>query len=363
MAVPKETIWPIESHSIAKHEILRRYLEAWFPILNSFNGQIVYIDGFCGPGRYLKGEEGSPIIALKVALDHRSKLSGELKFIFIDEHKDRINHLLQEIKDLNPPGHFNIKTLCSTFQDQYYPIIEDIEKGAVRTPPIFAFVDPFGFSGIPYSIIANLLKKARSDVLITFMIDSINRWLSHPEEKIPENIIETFGTKEVLSILKLSSGRIEKLRALYQNQLHKVAKYVRYFQMCDKNDRPIYYLFFATNHELGHLKMKEAMWKTDVSGLYSFSDATNPAQIVLLEEDATYKLKDELIRKFSSLGQLTGKQVKSFVQNETAFLKKHMTQVLIELESDNAISVAKNKIDGKKRRAKSYPDEVLITFT
>ncbi|MFQ5431011.1 MAG: three-Cys-motif partner protein TcmP, partial [Nitrospinota bacterium] len=89
MAVPKDTIWPIDPHSIAKHEILRRYLEAWFPILNRFHGRIVYIDGFCGPGRYLEGEKGSPIIALNVAANHRNELAGDLIFIFIDERKDR----------------------------------------------------------------------------------------------------------------------------------------------------------------------------------------------------------------------------------------------------------------------------------
>jgi len=50
MATPKETLWEIDPHTKAKHEILRRYLNAWFPILNSWNNRIIYIDGFSGPG-------------------------------------------------------------------------------------------------------------------------------------------------------------------------------------------------------------------------------------------------------------------------------------------------------------------------
>jgi three-Cys-motif partner protein len=65
MAKPTETLWEIEPHTKAKHEILRRYLGAWFPILGSKIPKIVYIDGFCGPGRYKGGEEGSPIIAIR----------------------------------------------------------------------------------------------------------------------------------------------------------------------------------------------------------------------------------------------------------------------------------------------------------
>jgi len=68
---------------MAKHAILRRYLDAWFPILtqqasslarkfkNASNREVLFIDGFAGPGEYANGEEGSPVIALKAALDHR----------------------------------------------------------------------------------------------------------------------------------------------------------------------------------------------------------------------------------------------------------------------------------------------------
>ena len=67
MATPIETLWEIDPHTRAKHEILQRYLEAWFPILSSYHHRIVYIDGFAGPGRYKGGELGSPIIALGLA--------------------------------------------------------------------------------------------------------------------------------------------------------------------------------------------------------------------------------------------------------------------------------------------------------
>jgi len=51
MTTPKETLWDIDPHTTAKHEILQRYMKAWFPILGSYHHRIVYIDGFAGPGR------------------------------------------------------------------------------------------------------------------------------------------------------------------------------------------------------------------------------------------------------------------------------------------------------------------------
>lgn len=69
--------WSIPPHTQAKHEILRYYLGAWFPILATTRHRLLYIDGFTGPGEYKGQEDGSPIIALKVAKDH--KLSDKLQ--------------------------------------------------------------------------------------------------------------------------------------------------------------------------------------------------------------------------------------------------------------------------------------------
>ena len=97
--------WSIEPHTQAKHEILKYYLGAWFPILASIQRRLLYIDGFAGPGEYKGGEDGSPIIALKVAKDH--KLSGklqhpgmELVFFFIEVDEARFQNLERKLAEL-----------------------------------------------------------------------------------------------------------------------------------------------------------------------------------------------------------------------------------------------------------------------
>lgn len=66
------TTWPLEPHTSAKHEIMRRYLGGWFPILGSAHRRIVFIDGFAGPGVYDHGQHGSPVIALNTLLNHQA---------------------------------------------------------------------------------------------------------------------------------------------------------------------------------------------------------------------------------------------------------------------------------------------------
>ena len=69
-----ETVWDIEPHTAKKHEILRRYFQAWLPILGRYNSRLLYVDAFAGPGEYSKGEDGSPLVILKAARDHVLKL-------------------------------------------------------------------------------------------------------------------------------------------------------------------------------------------------------------------------------------------------------------------------------------------------
>lgn len=363
MTMQNETLWEITPHTKAKHEILRRYLQAWFPILNRHHGRIIYIDGFCGPGRYKGGEIGSPLIVLDAAITHRKEMRGELIFLFIDERKDRITHLQQELKTRSIPTNFKVFPKCGRFQEKLEQVFRSIEEGTGRLAPTFMFVDPFGISGIPFPTIERLLMQKGCEALITFMVDPMNRWLEHPNEGITQHIVEAFGTKECLKIANESDGRIIALRALYQRQLDGVAKFVRDFEIRDCNDRILYYLFFATNNSVGHLKMKEAMRKIDPDGEFRFSDATDPNQMVLFEADITSILIKLFRDQFKEKGYISCEEVRRYVENETAYLKKDMTKALKQEELAGRVCTKPMKTDGAKRIKNTYPDGAMITFT
>lgn len=362
MATPKETLWELDPHTKAKHEILRRYLAAWFPILGTYHSRIVYIDGFCGPGRYKNGEPGSPMIALDVALNHRKSTTGEIVFWFIEERDDRLAHLKQELAAVSVPAHFKVTAESGRFHEKFGSVLGSIETDKNALAPTFAFIDPFGFSGIPFSLIERLLGHNRCEAYITFMVDAINRFLEHPEDKVVQHIVEAFGGDEAVRIAKGSGDRIVKLRELYQSKLSAVAKYVRFFEMRDRQDRTQYYLFFATNSERGHVKMKEAMWKVDPDGDFRFSDATNPGQLVLFEADPTSVLAAQVRDEFREKGTVTGFQVRTFVEDRTAYLKKHMTSALKQEEESGHLKVDELKTDKKRRRANTFPDEARLTW-
>ena len=361
MATPKDTIWDIERHTVIKHQILKNYLQAWFPILSKYKSRIIYIDGFSGPGRYSKGELGSPIIALTTALEHKTALTGEIMFIFIDEDTARIDNLKQEVAKLKLPTNFKTYIEHGEFEKVIGNVISDIEKNGKQLAPTFAFIDPFGFSGLPFDLVSKLLNFQSSEVFINFMVDSINRFVNHPEEKNKEHIIQLVGIAEISEMLSASSDRISTLRDVYQKQLKTVAKFVRFFEMQDDHDRTIYYLFFGSNNSLGHLKMKEAMWKVDSEGDFRFSDKTNPDQATLFSADHTQSLLKIMKSRFGSVC-LNVLEIRKFVEDETVFLAKHMKESLRFGEENGLVAVNPQKVDGTKRKKGSFPDGTLVTL-
>lgn len=361
MSKNKSTIWEIEPHTLAKHEILRRYLGAWFAVLGSKIPRIVYLDGFCGPGMYQGGEPGSPIIALDVAKGLESRIPNtEIVFFFIDERSDRLNHLQKQIDGRDLPQNFRILTHAGEFQETIADLFDSMKAGR-SLAPTFAFIDPFGFKGIPFDLVSRLLQNSRTEVFINIMIDHINRFVESPDAQIQQHIVDLFGTEEVLDIIQNSPDRFMALRELYQRQLKKVARIVRFFEMRDKRHRPIYYLFFATNHPLGHSKMKEAFWKADPQSGYSFSDATNPDQPFLLKLDPSDSLARDLMARYAN-STIDTESIRRYVEDETPFVAGHMKSALKILESEDRICPNPIKQDGKPRRKGTFPDGVNIRF-
>jgi three-Cys-motif partner protein len=333
---PKTTIWELEPHTAAKHEILRRYVQAWAPILSQGNfPHLVFVDGFAGPGRYSKGEEGSPIIAIKAVTEQQRPIKAKVDFHFIELDKGRSDHLASEIAALMLPS--NVTTNIHggrSFQDTFPEVWKSYAPRPGRSrPPTFVFIDPFGFK-IPFSYVTEVLKAQSCEVLITFMFEEINRFLSQGQQ--PENFDDLFGCRDWREGVNigLPRERVKFLHDLYQRQLTQAAgaSFVRSFAMRNERNTMDYFLFFATNNELGLRKMKEAMWRVDESGTYTFSDATDPNQSVLFSAEPDRQLLTRLIvDKFAGI-ETTPKEIERFAVHHTPFRETHYKKALQALE-------------------------------
>lgn len=92
--------WGYPPHTKAKHDMLASYLDGWYPILSKWNGRLLFLDGFAGRGRYVTGEEGSPLIALERLIKHRhfdQMKHRKSVFFFVEADEDNANSLRTEL--------------------------------------------------------------------------------------------------------------------------------------------------------------------------------------------------------------------------------------------------------------------------
>jgi len=357
-----DTLWEIEPHTQAKHEILRRYLGAWFAILGSRIPRIVYIDGFCGPGRYSGGEDGSPIIALQEAKRQPILAKITVTFLFIDERPDRISYLKSILAKISVPSNFTIECIVNKFENTLTDIFDALTREKRNLAPTFAFIDPFGFKGASFSLVQRLLANQSTEIFITIMIKDINRFVEHPNPAEREHIKGLLGvTDEEIDKVISSRDRVLAFRQLYQEKLRQCARFVRFFEMRDRQNNVLYDLFFASNHPLGHARMKEVFWKVDCQSGFCFSDRTDPNQPVLFDLDPSKDLARELVKKYNGKTIAT-KNIFEYVENDTAYIKSHAKLALSHLEKSNAITVESVKTDGTKRRKGTFPDAVVVHF-
>jgi len=361
LAAPRDTLWPLEPHTKAKHRILQAYLERWFPILASWHRRVIYFDGFAGPGRYAGGEPGSPIIALEVARNHRAAINAECVFTFVEERADRAAHLDQEIKALSLPAHFKPEVERGKCDAVLAARLDGVDAQGLQIAPTFAFIDPFGVTGIPFPLVERLLRRDRCEVFITFMTGTIQRFVTD----LPAQVNELVGVPDAAAQISAASDRVLAARQLYAASLRRRAKFVRFFEMRNDVGVPVYDLFFATNHHLGHRKMKEAMWSVDESGDYSFRDGVDPAQARLFRDAYQGLLGPEMLKRFAG-HTVSSEKVIEFVWDETAYLEKHDKGTLRTFETDGIggkkVAVAEKKADGSKRKKGTFPDGTIIKF-
>lgn len=241
--------WKYREHTKVKHILLEKYLAAWIPILGKWNTKICYFDGFAGRGEYYKstGEVlalGSPIIALQVAnrlLEQcserrRKPYFDEFICVAIEKDKDNFNNL-EKVLEREKTNIKNWRKITVIKENgEFANVINDIfkhlgkEKGVLV--PSFFFVDPFGFSGIPYRIIEQILSNPKTEVFFTFMVRDISRFIQLNELKDTFN--ELFGTDNWKNILNSSKRPEIALIDLYREQLHEVAnvEYSWPFRVC-----------------------------------------------------------------------------------------------------------------------------------
>lgn len=368
--------WEAQPHTLAKIDILRGYLNAWFPILSMSNSgrSIYYIDGFAGPGRYEHGQPGSPLVALECAggalvtgFQRGNWRAGPVYCLFVETDRNSVASLKAELAA--SPIHKWIHQ--QTYFGEFDLIVQQLRQdhpAAFADSPLFVFLDPFGPTGLTFDTVAALLRSPRSEVLLHFDADGATRMIQALEDGYNTSsqvqLDRVFGGSGwTHGIVRSDDDRVDfdkttkRLAEYYLAQLRKVAEYSFPFQMITPQKREVsevgYYLIFASNHPLGLIKMKEAMRRVGQDGGYRFSNfrANRPLLFTSNKDISVDALL--LHSRFAGEVRVPWKKVLQWVLNETSEISPK--PLLSHLERNGLIQV--HSPEARKRRF-TYPERI-----
>lgn len=324
MTKPNDTLWPYTEHTRAKHQLLVGYLHAWFPIIASQSNAINVIDGFAGPGRYVDGEPGSPLLMIDAFVGHRNASpamkAADVYFDFVEERHDRVEYLQDQLSKLTLPANVHIEPVHEgSFDDVMSKILDGIPATA-GLAPTFAFVDPFGYTGHGIQLSSRILRFKKCEVLIYVPWPHIARFIHQSSiEAALDNLFGDTSWKAARVAKGKSAERI--LNDLFLERVRQAAGFALPFEIDAASGRGWagYTLYFGTRSIRGLEKMKQAMWKVDPTEGSGFAYSANPDQLVMFDRSPDFtRLEAALMRRFG-VDPFTIEMAERFTTVDTPF--------------------------------------------
>lgn len=264
-----------------KHALLEKYLHPWLYKITEVDSHIRYIDGFAGWGRYEDGSPGSPVIAMQVVKEDIEGEVGRLNekldnfdCTFVEKSSENYESLRSEVKKEKEacPSQVSVDVENCKFSEFAENFVDDHESGVC---PSFIFIDPFGFGGVPFDVVDDLinLRSEGIELFITFMSGKMARFMDSDTHQIA--IEEILGTDQWEQRVDADSRdeRAEQFMRLYEEQLREAAnvEYVWPFEMKKEQTRQTnYYLVHATNHFDGFKIMKDIMFNEGADDKFAY---------------------------------------------------------------------------------------------
>lgn len=251
----------------AKHFILRGYLqELAFKVLHGWD--IAYVDGFSGPWESKTDDfsDTSFMIAIGVLKDAQDKVAAQtgvrrkVKCFFSEKDAKAYEQMSAAVAAFNRPVEgFEIKT----FHGEFVDAVEEIRTFVGRSFPLI-FIDPTGWTEYPFTKIAPLFAPSKCEALINFIYDHINRFLTHPDEKIPTSLNPILGGPGWQNRLDPNMKPGPAVEKLFRETLKAAGKFAYVVSTkIDKStqDRPHFFLAYATKNRAGLKAFREIEYR------------------------------------------------------------------------------------------------------
>jgi three-Cys-motif partner protein len=229
----------IGAHSLAKHRILRRYIERYIEIVTAISWQeqltITLIDGYSGGGRYAYGREtvpGSPLILLEAVAAAEAKLQAarpkgfriNAQYIFVDQNPSHAEFLRAEIarSPFATELDRSIQIWTADFNQRADEVIRIVKERSPRAGRAIFLLDQYGWSQVSFRAIRSILEQLqKAEVFLTFSVDALIDYLSSRSHEM-----RAFGEIDVdpalvQELVRLKEAQQLGYRILIQNGLYR----------------------------------------------------------------------------------------------------------------------------------------------
>jgi three-Cys-motif partner protein len=236
-----------------KHLFLERYLEAVAYHIGYSHKEFIYVDCFSGPWRAADEQLGDT--SIRIALDRLNSVRNRLaqlksyptiRAIFVEKSPTAFASLQQVLQEHR--GDVKTTAFAGSFEENIAGILRQI-----GTTFAFFFVDPTGWSGFAMDNLQPILKRGNGEVMINFMYDFINRFLSFQNASNEESLDRCFGTRNWRAIRE-APDRESALVNLYMQQVSATGgfPYVTSSRILKPlHDRAYFHLIYATRNPKG----------------------------------------------------------------------------------------------------------------
>lgn len=324
--------WKRVEHTAAKHDIYRRYLHRWFPIILSDGSwsNATYVEGFSGPGVYADGEDGSPIIAIRAFVEEVTKPTKSASFLFIDDDKRCNDMLSEQLKRAFPQRPRSASTMpVRVMSGKCEETLEaELDAAGAWGDPIMAVLDSWGNAPVPFKVLERIADNPGSEVIVTFLPQHFVRFVTGMGDAA-DDIFGGDRTWRNASQIDSSKKR-QFILSCYRQSLKSAGfKYLLDFELVDSRGDALY-LVFATNHRRGVEKMKDSLWEVDRMFGVGFRDPRDEQLESLFEfEDPQLGPLTRLLKsRLESTGRARVEDLRDYALFDTVFRPEHVIKSL-----------------------------------
>ena len=345
MSGKRDVPWPRDEHTGAKHDIYRRYLERWFPILltgkqNAYPS-VTYAEGFSGPGIYSGGEPGSPVIAIQALTTKVAATKGVARFVYVDNDPRCITMLPDSLRAAFPTRPRSEAAMSVAIKEGTCADTLEATLDAVGAwgQPIFANLDSWGNAPVPYALLQRLATNVSSEVIVTLFPQHFVRFVSERGEASDEVFGGDPTWRTVAGLEPHAKSR--HILTCYRNALRTAGfPYLLDFELVPRHGQPLY-LVFGTGHRKGVQKMKDSLWEVDRVQGVGFRDPRDEQAETLfdLTEPVLAPLTRLLTQKLRHSGRTRVDDLRNFALLETVYRPEHVIRALRPLVHQGTVAV------------------------